>query len=149
MLCSVSITCPSSIVLNVKVPRLIKHNGQFGLMEEVVWWTKYNNKENPSTNSNINKQQLLDKIQKYQNAKKNLKNITVFSNQSSAVSMLQGMIDGSTSKPAVRQDTGYMVEKTYYDIAQYTIPMNDIFNLNSTILPENLEVFYSTLPCQP
>ena len=33
-------------------------------------------------------------------------------------------------------------------IKHYTIPMNDIFNLNSTILPENLEVFYSTLPCQ-
>ena len=34
-------------------------------------------------------------------------------------------------------------------IVHYTIPMNDIFNLFSTILPENLEVFYSTLPCQP
>ena len=33
--------------------------------------------------------------------------------------VLQGMVDGSASKPALRQDTGYMVEKTYYDIAQY------------------------------
>ena len=33
--------------------------------------------------------------------------------------MQQGMVDGSASKPALRQDTGYMVEKTYYDIAQY------------------------------
>ena len=33
--------------------------------------------------------------------------------------ILQGMVDGSTSKPALRQDTGYLVEKTYYDIAQY------------------------------
>ena len=31
----------------------------------------------------------------------------------------QGMVEGSASKPALRQDTGYMVEKTYYDIAQY------------------------------
>ena len=31
----------------------------------------------------------------------------------------------------------------------YTIPINDIFNLYSKILPENLDVFYSTLPCQP
>ena len=30
-----------------------------------------------------------------------------------------GMVDGSTSKPALRQDTGYMVEKTYHDIAPY------------------------------
>ena len=30
----------------------------------------------------------------------------------------QGMIDGSASKPALRQDTGYMVDKTYH-IAPY------------------------------
>ena len=28
-------------------------------------------------------------------------------------------IDGSARKPALRQDTGYMVEKTYLDIAPY------------------------------
>ena len=33
--------------------------------------------------------------------------------------ILQGMVDGSASKPALRQDTGYMVEKTYPDIAPY------------------------------
>ena len=33
--------------------------------------------------------------------------------------VLQGMIDGSASKPALRQDTGFMVEKTYHDIAPY------------------------------
>ena len=32
---------------------------------------------------------------------------------------IQGMVDGSASKPAQRQDTGYMVEKTYLDIAPY------------------------------
>ena len=32
---------------------------------------------------------------------------------------IQGMVDGSASKPALRQDTGYMVEKTYPDIALY------------------------------
>ena len=32
---------------------------------------------------------------------------------------LQGMVDGSASKPALRQDTRYMVEKTYYDLAPY------------------------------
>ena len=32
---------------------------------------------------------------------------------------IQGMVDGSASKPALRQDTGYMVEKTYFDIAPY------------------------------
>ena len=31
----------------------------------------------------------------------------------------QGMVDGSASKPAHRQDTSYMVEKTYPDIAPY------------------------------
>ena len=31
----------------------------------------------------------------------------------------QEMVDGSVSKPALRQDTGYMVEKTYHDIAPY------------------------------
>ena len=31
----------------------------------------------------------------------------------------QGMVDGSASKPALRQDTRYMVEKTYLDIAPY------------------------------
>ena len=32
---------------------------------------------------------------------------------------LQQGIDGSARKPALRQDTGYMVEKTYLDIAPY------------------------------
>ena len=31
----------------------------------------------------------------------------------------QGMVDGSARKPALRQDTGYMAEKTYLDIAPY------------------------------
>ena len=29
------------------------------------------------------------------------------------------MVDGSASKPALRQDTGYMVEKNFLDIAPY------------------------------
>ena len=29
------------------------------------------------------------------------------------------MVDGSASKPALRQDTDYMVEKTYLHIAPY------------------------------
>ena len=33
--------------------------------------------------------------------------------------LIQGMVDGSASKPALRQDTGYIVEKTYHDIAPY------------------------------
>ena len=33
--------------------------------------------------------------------------------------VIQGMIDGSARKPALRQDTGYMVEKIYLDIAPY------------------------------
>ena len=33
---------------------------------------------------------------------------------------LQG-IDGSASKPTLIQDTGYMVEKTYPDIAPYLV----------------------------
>ena len=33
--------------------------------------------------------------------------------------LIQGMVDGSASKPALRQDIGYMVEKTYLDIAPY------------------------------
>ena len=35
------------------------------------------------------------------------------------LTLKQGMVDGSASKPALRQDTGYMVEKTYLDIAPY------------------------------
>ena len=34
-------------------------------------------------------------------------------------SIAQGMVDGSASKPALRQDTVYMVEKTYLDIVPY------------------------------
>ena len=33
--------------------------------------------------------------------------------------MPQGMVDGFASKPALRHDTSYMVEKTYHDIAPY------------------------------
>ena len=33
--------------------------------------------------------------------------------------MQQGMVESSASKPALRQDTCYMVEKTYSDIAPY------------------------------
>ena len=33
--------------------------------------------------------------------------------------ILQGMVDGSASKPTLRQDTGYMVEKPYLDIVPY------------------------------
>ena len=35
------------------------------------------------------------------------------------VSLQQGMVDKSVSKPALRQDISYMVEKTYHDIAPY------------------------------
>ena len=48
-----------------------------------------------------------------------------------------------------RPGPGEVLVKVNMYIKHYTIPMNDIFNLNSTILPENLEVFYSTLSCQP
>ena len=30
------------------------------------------------------------------------------------------MVDGSASKPALRTDTSYMVEQTYYDIALFS-----------------------------
>ena len=33
--------------------------------------------------------------------------------------LVQGMVDGSAAKPALRQDSGYMVEKTYHDIPPY------------------------------
>ena len=33
--------------------------------------------------------------------------------------IVHGMVDGSAFKPALRQDTGYMVEKTDHDIAPY------------------------------
>ena len=58
------------------------------------------------------------------------------------------MVDGSASKPALRQDTGYMVEKTYLDKAPYfgafgaylkgvSIYLNDRWNVavNSRYLP--------------
>ena len=34
-------------------------------------------------------------------------------------SLTQGMVDGSASKPTLRQDTGYKVEKTGHYIAKY------------------------------
>ena len=36
-----------------------------------------------------------------------------------ALIIRQRMVDGSASKPALKQDTGYIVEKTYLDIAPY------------------------------
>ena len=38
----------------------------------------------------------------------------------------QGMVDGSACKPALRQVTGYMVEKTYH-LAQYLGPFGTYF----------------------
>ena len=35
------------------------------------------------------------------------------------IAIIRQGIDGSARKPALRQDTGYMVEKTYHDIAPY------------------------------
>ena len=46
--------------------------------------------------------------------------------------LLQGMVDGSASKPALRQDTGYMVEKTYNDIAPYLGGFWGLFNASVT-----------------
>ena len=37
---------------------------------------------------------------------------------------VQGIVDGSISKPALRQNTGYMVEKTYPDILPYLEALN-------------------------
>ena len=45
--------------------------------------------------------------------------ITYLTKSLLAINIKQGMVDSSASKPALRQDTGYMVEKTYYDIAPY------------------------------
>ena len=39
----------------------------------------------------------------------------------------QGMVDGSASKPALRQDSGYIVEKTYLDIAPYLGAFGAVF----------------------
>ena len=36
-----------------------------------------------------------------------------------ATTIIQGMVDGSASKPALRQDTDFIVEKTYYDVTPY------------------------------
>ena len=46
-------------------------------------------------------------------------NDEIRTNTSYGNQVLQGIADGSPSKPALRQDTVYMVEKTYYDIAPY------------------------------
>ena len=45
--------------------------------------------------------------------------VTFFNKYELIFLLSQGMVDGSASKPALRQDTGYMVEKTYLDIAPY------------------------------
>ena len=42
------------------------------------------------------------------------------------------MVDGSASKPALRQDTKYMVEKTYHDIAPYLGAFGGLFNASVT-----------------
>ena len=47
-----------------------------------------------------------------------LLNTPAFLRMAMAKQFKQG-IDGSARKPALRQDTGYMVEKTYLDIAPY------------------------------
>ena len=35
------------------------------------------------------------------------------------VELEQGIVDGSATKPALRQDNGYMVENTYHNISPY------------------------------
>ena len=45
-------------------------------------------------------------------------NVSQATSQQAGWMMKQG-IDGSARKPALRQDTGYMVKKTYHDIAPY------------------------------
>ena len=40
--------------------------------------------------------------------------------------LLQGMVDGSASKPAIVQDTDYIVEKTY-NLASYLGPFGAYF----------------------
>ena len=42
-----------------------------------------------------------------------------YMNQIAYIIASPGIVDGSASKPALRQDTGYMVEKTYPDRAPY------------------------------
>ena len=60
------------------------------------------------------------------------------------VERLKGLEDSSTKGTILSSKSA-----SEGGIEHYTIPMNYIFNLKYTILPENLEVFYSTLPCQP
>ena len=49
----------------------------------------------------------------------NLRHINNFFNSLSENYNIQGMVDGSASNPLLRQDTGFLVEKTYHDIASY------------------------------
>ena len=53
----------------------------------------------------------------HQKSKKH--NIFIVYTEKGNIYLKQGIVDGSASKPALRQDTGYMVEKTYHDIAPY------------------------------
>ena len=64
--------------------------------------------------------QLEVEMEKYAWGRKQLQESKPFEGLILAVSNIsQGMVDGSASKTALRQDTGYMVEKTYPDIAPY------------------------------
>ena len=46
-------------------------------------------------------------------------------------------IDGSTRKSAHRQDTGYMVDKTYHDIAPYLVAFEYWHKLSAISAPSN------------
>ena len=48
------------------------------------------------------------------------------------INVTQGNVDGSASKPALRQDTDYMVEKTYLDIAPYLWAFGGLFTASVT-----------------
>ena len=43
--------------------------------------------------------------------------LTILTTPIVSIFIPQGIVDNSASKPALRQGTGYMVEKTYYDMA--------------------------------
>ena len=55
------------------------------------------------------------------------------------------MVDGSASKSALRQDTGYVVEKTYHDIAPYLELLGPILCLSDPYMVQNVFPYTKTM----
>ena len=58
---------------------------------------------------------------------------------------INGIVDGSASKLALIQDTGYMVEKTYHDIAPYLGAFGPIYCLSDPYMVQKVISYIKTI----